>query len=66
MDVEIGEISSTVEYVDDETLLSPQVLARIVAAVLANLDAQRRRRHDVQADVAVRSVVDRQRAGREW
>jgi hypothetical protein len=35
MDVEIGEVSSTVRSVDGDTLLAPRVLQRIVAAVAA-------------------------------
>lgn len=33
MDVEIGEISSTVRAVDSNMLLSPRIIERIVAAV---------------------------------
>ena len=33
MNVEIGEISSTVRAVDSDMLLSPRILERIVAAV---------------------------------
>jgi len=34
MQVEIGEVSSTVRTVDSEALLSPRVLEQIVAAVV--------------------------------
>jgi hypothetical protein len=64
MDVQIDEVNSTVEVVDRSELLSPEVLARIVAAVRASLAAERRGQHDRAADVDVRSVVEQQRAGR--
>jgi hypothetical protein len=41
MDVHIGEISSQVRPVDDRTLLSPEVLERLVREVLAALDSNR-------------------------
>jgi len=37
VEVDIGEISSTVRSVDGDTLLSPKILQRIVAAVTAAL-----------------------------
>jgi hypothetical protein len=40
MQVEIQEIVSTVRTVDGESLLAPQTLARIVAAVLAAMEAR--------------------------
>jgi hypothetical protein len=64
MDVQIDEVTSTVDVVDRETLLSPEILARIVAAVRASLTAERRQQHDRAEDVDVRSVVEQQRAGR--
>lgn len=64
MDVEIGEVTSTVDVVDGETLLSPEILARIVAAVRAGLLAERRQQHDRAEDTDFRSVVEQQRAGR--
>jgi hypothetical protein len=64
MDVQIDELTSTVEVVDREALLSPELLARIVAAVRAGLAAERRLERDRAQDVDVRSVVEQQRAGR--
>lgn len=49
MEVEIGEVSSTVRSVDGDALLSPRVLQRIVAAVTAALrdgGDRERRAHD--------------------
>jgi hypothetical protein len=65
MDVQIDEVSSTVEIVDRETLLSPEIIARIVAAVRASLTAERSQQHDRAEDVDFRSVVEQQRAGRQ-
>lgn len=42
MDVHIGEIETTVRAVDDRSVLSPQVLEALVAAVLERLDARDR------------------------
>jgi hypothetical protein len=50
--VRIHEIVGTIRVVDQESLLSPAVLERIVEAVLATARAERRdeasRRHDVR------------------
>ena len=64
MDVEISELHTTVDVVDREALLSPEVLARIVAAVRASLAAERAQQHDRSQDIDFRSVVEQQRAGR--
>lgn len=64
MDVQIDEVTSTVEVVDREALLSPEILARIVAAVRASLAAERRLERDRAQDVDVSSVVEHQRSGR--
>jgi hypothetical protein len=64
MDVQIDEVSSTVHVVDRETLLSPEIIARIIAAVRASLTAERRQQHDRAEDVDFSSVVEQQRAGR--
>jgi hypothetical protein len=64
MDVEINEVHSSVETVDPETLLSPAVLRRIVAAVVDTMAAQHARHGDRAEDVDVRSIVEQQRAGR--
>jgi hypothetical protein len=64
MDVEISELHTTVDVVDREALLSPEVLARIVAAVRASLAADHTQKHDRSQDIDFRSVVEQQRAGR--
>jgi len=64
MDVQIDEVRSTVEIVDREALLSPEIVARIVAAGRAARPAARRPQHDRAEDVDFRPVVEQQRAGR--
>lgn len=41
-EIRIGELSSQVEVTDTDALLSPRVLARIVAAVEAELEKKAR------------------------
>lgn len=64
MDVEIGEVVSTVRTVDGETLLSRDVLARIVAAVVDSINAAQNRQRDRDGDLDTRSIVEQQRAGK--
>jgi hypothetical protein len=63
-DVRIGTLHSTVETVRPETLLSPDVLTVIVAAVRADMATGRADQQDRAEDVDIRSVVEQQRAGR--
>jgi len=62
MAVHIDEISTSVQVVDAQELLSPQVLERIVAAVVARLDARDRDEQSRASERDLRSVVERQRA----
>jgi hypothetical protein len=64
MDVEIGEVVSTVRTVDSETLLSRDVLARIVAAVVESMHAAQNRQRERDGDLDTRSIVEQQRAGK--
>jgi hypothetical protein len=64
MDVEIGEVVSTVRTVDSETLLSRDVLARIVAAVVESMHAAQNRQRERDDDLDTRSIVEQQRAGK--
>lgn len=64
MDVRIEQLTSTVESVDPSALLSPAVLARIVDAVIARLEAERRDAHHRESELDTRSVVEQQRDGR--
>jgi hypothetical protein len=64
MDVQIEEVHSSVDVVDHDALLTPEILARIVAAVRASLADEHRRKADRAEDVDFRSVIDQQRDGR--
>jgi hypothetical protein len=64
MDVEIGEVVSTVRTVDSETLLSRDVLDRIVAAVVESMHAAQNRQRERDDDLDTRSIVEQQRAGK--
>ena len=55
MPVEIGEVTSTVRAVDQESLLTPRVLERIVAAVVRAI--QDGESHDRRAK-SERSITD--------
>ena len=54
MQARVREAAVTMSAVDGESLLTPQLMARVVDAVLAALSAQRdaeqRRRRDTQVD----------------
>jgi len=63
VDVHIGEVESEVRAVDDRSLLSPDVLERIVAATVARLDdmkaSKERGRDDTQLWHSVRAGTGR-------
>lgn len=63
MDVQIEQLNSTVEVADGESMLRPETLRRIVAAVKAELarDALSQRSHT--QDLDTRSIVEQQREG---
>ena len=63
-EIHIDELRTTYDAVSAQALLTPEVLARIVAAVRESERADRVRRDDLQADLDSRSVVEQQRAGR--
>jgi hypothetical protein len=63
VDVQIGELHSTVDAVDGEALLMPQTLERIVRSVLQALDARQRDRDVVRSEIDTRSIVEQQRRG---
>ena len=64
MDVRIEQVTSTVESVDPSALLTPAVLARIVDAVIARLEADRRAARSRASEVDTRPVIEQQRDGR--
>ncbi|WP_454698336.1 hypothetical protein [Arthrobacter humicola] len=47
---DVGEIDLRIQPVDDRTLLSPDVLERVVTAVLARIDDRERSRASGMAD----------------
>jgi hypothetical protein len=64
MDVRIEEMTTTVDSVDPSSLLTPAVLARIVDAVISDLETAKRAARMRSAELDMRSVVDQQRDGR--
>jgi hypothetical protein len=63
-EIHIDELHTTYDSVSAQALLTPDVLARIVAAVRESERADRLRQQDREADLDTRSVVEQQRAGR--
>lgn len=61
MDVEIGEIASTVRSVDGGSLLSPEILERIVRAVLKAAEEKRARDRRVDAERRITDGVSAER-----
>ncbi|MEL7097505.1 MAG: hypothetical protein AAGM84_01630 [Pseudomonadota bacterium] len=52
-EVRIGELTSEVQVTDTDALLHPMVLARIVAAVEAQMEAKDRARADKDAETRI-------------
>jgi hypothetical protein len=50
MDVHIGEMQSEVRLVDDRSVLSPEVLARVIEATLAELERRRAGEQQAHSD----------------
>lgn len=57
MDVHVGEIVSTVRAVDGDALLSPQVLERIVRAVMRAIEERDAHARRVRSEQRVTSGV---------
>jgi hypothetical protein len=55
--VQIEEIAATVRAVDGETLLAPRTLARIVAAVLAAVEAREGHAERLRAETGITGGV---------
>ena len=55
MDVNIGEMNSTVRATDTQTLLSPQLLNQIVNTVLERLRAEQARERRIADERSIRS-----------
>lgn len=60
MDVHIEEVDTTVRVTDPAALLTPDVLALIVAAVLARLDERRRVERVRDTELDRRAMTERQ------
>ena len=56
-DFEVGEVDLRIQPVDDRTLLSPDVLERVVGAVIARLDERGRSQAGAQDDRAMWNSV---------
>ncbi|MFD2081324.1 hypothetical protein SAMN05421678_12630 [Actinopolymorpha cephalotaxi] len=54
---EVGEIDLRIQPVDDRTLLSPDVLDRVVSAVIARLDERERTQAGAKSDRAMWNSV---------
>ncbi len=63
MDVQIDELHSTVEAVGAQSL-PPDLVRRLVALVMAELQHKSHQETDRDEDLDTRSVVEQQRAGR--
>lgn len=61
MDVEIGEISSTVRAVDGASLLSPEIMQRIVRAVLQAVEDKHSHQARVHAERRITDGVSHER-----
>jgi len=57
MDIHIGEIESIVRAVDGETLLSPQVMSKIIQAVLQATRQQEEHHKRVRAEQRINDKV---------
>jgi len=57
MEVEIGEVSSSVRAVDGDTLLAPQTLAKIVRHVLQAMHDEQEHTRRVRAERRITSDV---------
>ncbi len=65
MDVQIGEMVSTVRAVDGESLLSPQTMARIVNAVMRAVREDQEHAKRVGQERRVTAGVSQEQAGEE-
>lgn len=59
IDVRVNTVASTVRVTDADALLSPEILDRIVRAVVERLEDERARRREREEDKAVREQAAR-------
>jgi hypothetical protein len=60
MDVEIGDVSSTVRAVDNDSLLAPQTMDKIMRAVLQAMQEQQAHAKRVRAERRVTGGVSQE------
>ena len=65
MEVQIGDVQSTVRAVDSDALLSPQTLEKIVRVVLQAVNDQEAHRRRVRAEQRITSGVSHELDERE-
>lgn len=58
-DVRINEVTTSVNVTDASALLSPQILERIVQAVIQRLEEQRRSEREAEKDRSLGAQRDR-------
>lgn len=61
VDVRINEVTTNVSVTDATAMLSPQVLERIVQAVLARLEAQQRDQRQAEQERSLGAVRQQER-----
>jgi hypothetical protein len=65
VEVEINNLSSTVQAVDGDSLLTPKTMERIVSVVLEAIDERDGHRQRVRAEQRITSGVSYELEGRE-
>jgi hypothetical protein len=65
MDVQIGEITTTIKAVDGTTLIAPEVLRQIVSAVLGAVEDRQAHEERVRAERRVTGGVSQERDAEE-
>lgn len=66
MPIEIQELVTQVEVTDSQSLLSPEVLARIVETVLERLKANEQAEQARRSEHDLRPIVEQQRDAGRW
>lgn len=62
MPVEIRELVTQVEVTDPQSVLSPAVLAKVVEAVITELDKRGQAKDARRSELDLRPIVEQQRA----
>jgi hypothetical protein len=61
MDVQIDELYTSVDVIDNASLLNRETLERIVHSVMKALESRRREEQTTRADLDTSSIVEQQR-----